>query len=131
MPITVKWDDDNERDIIYVDFAGEWTQDDYRRAAEDSAVMMGQAHRKVTVIFDMTRTDSNATNKDSFDSWLAAVTLWRAQQNYAGFWVVVKASYWVRMIIWALSKIYNPTHVDVASTADEAREIVRERLKSL
>jgi hypothetical protein len=130
MPITVKWDDNKKRDIIYVEFVALWTQDDYRRVAEESAAMMAQSDKAVTVIFDMTLTDSSATNKDSFDSWLAAVKLWRAQPHYAGFWVVVKASYWVRMIIWALSRVYNPTQVEVVSTAAEARRIARKRLKS-
>jgi hypothetical protein len=131
MPITVEWDDARTRQVVLVSFAGEWTPDDYQRAAHDSAVMMQQSTERVSVIFDMSETISNATNKDSFDSWLAAVNLWRAQENYAGFWVVVKPGYWGRMIIWALSKLYNPTHVEVASSVEEGRQLAMERLNKI
>jgi len=129
MPITVEWDDAQTRQIVLVSFSGEWTQDDYQRAAQDSATLMRQSPERVSVVFDMSNTVSSATNKDSFDTWLAAVNLWREQANYAGFWVVIKPGYWGRMIIWALSKLYNPTQVEVASMLDEARSLVIERLK--
>jgi hypothetical protein len=110
------WYDEQNKQLIILEFSGRWTAKEYARAMDDSIRMLDEVHNQ-------------AFSREVIDECLRTVKRWEGSKNYSHIWVSISPGDWERLLVWTLSRIYNPTGLDVAASLDDACTIAYEKLK--
>lgn len=122
------WCDEAEKRIIVLEFSGRWTSKDYEKAMADSVLMLESVTNPTAIVMNFLSNKQQAFSKAVIDEWLTAIKRWRGTSSYAEIWISVSTGYWERLLVWTLSRIYNPTGLEVAATLDEACKIAQVKL---
>lgn len=122
------WCNEQTKNIIILEFSGRWTTKDYEKAMADSILMLATATQQTAIVMNFLSNKPQAFSKDVIDEWLRAIKHWELSPNYARIWVSISTGYWERLLIWTLSRFYNPTGLEVAANLEEACQIAAAKL---
>lgn len=131
MTAIAEWYDPETQRVIVLRFEDSWNIEDYDRVIRESAEMLQSVSHPVGLIIDFSRAKAGSFSAESFRRWQQGIKLWRKIPSYADFWISVEAQYWSYFLIWVLSRIYNPTHMQLASSAEEAYQQAIQTLDKL
>jgi hypothetical protein len=123
------WHDEQNKQLIVLEFSGSWTAKEYAAAMNESVEMLKSVDCPVAIILNFLSNKQNAFSLAVIDECLKAVKMWEATPNYSKIWVSVSTGDWERLLVWTLSRIYNPVGYDVAASLDEACSLAYEKLK--
>ena len=122
------WGDEHTQRLIILEFSGRWLPKDYAKAIDDSVQMLESVTKPTAIILCFLSNKKQAFSREVIDHFLNAVKRWEAQPSYARIWVEVSSGYWERLFIWMLSRVYNPTCLEVAADLYEACAIAYSKL---
>ena len=122
------WHDEQNKRLIVLEFSGKWTAKEYATAMKESVRMLESVDTPVAIILNFLSNKKQAFSMPVIDECLKAVKAWEATPNYSKIWVSVSMGDWERLLVWTLSRIYNPTGLEVAANLDEAFAIASEKL---
>lgn len=122
MPIKVNWDDETGRQIIHFQQVGIWSWEEYDAGVDKSMRLMDSVQHLVTILINLEAAKSNSKNSAAFRHFMDAMKRWQANPNYAQFWVVLKPNYWEQITLWVVAQVYNPYHMVVAKSLEDARQ---------
>jgi len=120
MTIRTEWLDLEAKRVIILEFTGDWDLSDYDTAIEHSIQLLNEVKHPVAMVIDLSQSEGPSRSADVFKKWQEAIARWRETDNYADFWVSVEPNYWEYFLIWLLSRIYNPTSMEVVKNSQEA-----------
>ena len=123
------WYDEAEKQLIIMEFSGRWTSKDYAKAMADSVIMLESVSTPTAIVLNFLSNKNQAFSRDVIDEFLSAIKRWEASPSYSKIWVTVSTGYWERLFVWMLSRVYNPTNLEVAANLEEACEIAYAKLK--
>lgn len=130
MAIRTEWYDEGSRRAIILSFQGDWDLEDYDNAIEHSIRLLNSVKHPVAIIIDLSESTGSSKSPEVFQKWQEAIVCWQATDSYADFWVSVQAKYWEYFLIWLLSRVYNPTSMDVTQNSEEAYQKIIKRLNT-
>ena len=122
------WADEHTQRLIILEFSGRWLPRDYAKAMDDSVEMLKSVNKPTAIILNFLSNKKQAFSREVVDHFLKAVKRWEAEASYGKIWVEVTPGYWERLFIWMLSRVYNPTCLEVAADLDEACAIAYAKL---
>lgn len=128
MVITTGWYSTEDKRIIILKFLGDWDIIEYDAAIEESIRLLNSVSHPVALIIDLSASKGPSRSPEVFKKWQEAIDRWRHTETYANFWVSVQAKYWDYFLIWLLSRVYNPSSMEVASSAEDAYQRAIKRL---
>jgi hypothetical protein len=131
MPARAYWYDEQNKRLIILEFSGKWTAKEYAMAMNESVSMLESVHAPVAIILNFLSNKKQAFSREVIDECLKAVKRWDASENYSKIWVSISTGDWERLLVWTLSRIYNPTGLAVAASLDEACSIAYGKLEQI
>jgi hypothetical protein len=123
------WYDEQNKRLIILEFSGRWTAKEYARAMDDSIRMLDEVQNPVAIILNFLSNKKQAFSREVIDECLRTVKRWEGSKNYSHIWVSISTGDWERLLVWTLSRIYNPTGLDVAASLEDACTIAYEKLR--
>ena len=128
MAARVYWITEQNKQLIVLEFSGEWTSKEYASAIDSSVKMLDEVEHPVAIIMDFLSNKKQAFAREVIDECLSGIKRWRTTKSYADIWVSTSSGYWERLLIWMLSRVYNPVGYEVGANLEEACQIAREKL---
>jgi len=120
MTIRTEWLDLEAKRVIILEFTGNWSLADYDTAIEQSIQLLNEVQHPVAMVIDLSQSKGSSRSAEVFKKWQEAIERWRKTDSYADFWVSVEPNYLEYFLIWLLSRIYNPTSMEVVKNSQEA-----------
>jgi hypothetical protein len=123
MPITVTWDDETEKRIVYIRCEGVWNWSEYDRAAKESFVLVASVFHRVDLLVHMLDAAAQRPPVGSFTKWRHS--LQTAPPNY-GITILVPGNFFVNTFMSVFNNIMgknNPIRVRGAPTLEAARQL--------